>query len=120
MAPFLRSFLAAALGLGALAFTTQCNSSSSCSISASSYDRSCQQDSDCFPVFSGSVCGSATATLCACENAAISVKARVQYENDLDAVNPPRCPCPSSPPVGCKAGTCGLETSSTVGDAGSD
>jgi hypothetical protein len=78
--------------------------SGSCSISATSYDRSCTQSSDCVAVYSGALCGSS----CICANSAINVEAQAQYETDLSASTFARCPCPSGPAVACTGGTCGL------------
>jgi hypothetical protein len=80
--------------------------SGSCSISATSYDRSCTQASDCVAVYSGPLCGNS----CACENSAINVGAQAQYESDLSASTYARCPCPSPPALACTNGSCGLAT----------
>jgi hypothetical protein len=106
----------ACLAASVLSFECSNAKGSSCTISVASYDRSCQQDSDCVPVFSGSFCGS---NQCACENAAIIARAQSQYSSAFNAGNPPRFPCPAAPPVACVSGTCALKAPATA-EAGAD
>lgn len=102
--------------LAVLASLQHCDNHGSCTLSASNYDQSCTQDSDCVAVFSGSFC---SGNECACENAAINVSAQAQYEADFQSDHAPECPCPSPPPVACNHGSCGLREGPT-GDAGAD
>jgi hypothetical protein len=57
------------------------------SVSASSFDQSCTQDTDCIPVYQGDVCGN----FCAGDNASINVSAETAYQA---AVNAAQKNCP--------------------------
>ncbi len=73
-------------------------------IDASSYDRSCQADSDCIPITTGTVCPG-----CMCPNAAINVKGRHQYFDALLALPPATGICQGACPAGaasCVQGVC--------------
>ena len=72
-------------------------------ILASSYDQSCNVDSDCAAVFSGSLCST-----CTCPNATISQDAMAAYQADVAAAGPgPQdCFCPVSPTPSCNGGVC--------------
>ena len=82
-------------------------------IAASSYDQSCQIDSDCVPVAETNFCGN----MAICPNAAINKNALSQYESDIAKTTVGMCfvssSCPFSAGVGpcCRAGMCrmGLE-----------
>jgi hypothetical protein len=84
-------------------------------ITASSYDQSCQADTDCVPIFAGTVtcCGG-------CPNAAINASDESKYENDLTADHPNvcngACPAIACAPVTaiCTAGQCTLKPFSTA------
>jgi hypothetical protein len=102
------AWMTVATAVAAFAPLHHCSTSGSCTISASNYDQSCAQDTDCIAAFSGSFCGGHA---CACENSAINASAQAQYEADLQNAHAPKCPCPAPPPVACNQGTCGLRTS---------
>ena len=113
-----------------LVATTACGSSSTSSagpttISASSYDQSCQQASDCAPVAEGEVCGPGCGLVC--QNAAINQSALVAYQSDVKritascAVAPGACGigCPGPNVLTCIGGRCGLCVGLSCVDAGS-
>jgi hypothetical protein len=103
--------LAFALGpIGAAALLAAgggCGSSKSCSIAASDYDRSCEQDSDCVGIAEGDLCAENVCTDCV--TAAINARDQTQYQNDVSSKVSTQlfCPCPDVP-VACNAGTCGI------------
>lgn len=75
-------------------------------ISATSYDQSCQTDMDCVGVYSGSTCSA-----CFCPNSAINVNAQSAYQHDFTALDPApsKCGCPAFGPPRCgDAGACVL------------
>jgi hypothetical protein len=93
-------------------------------IQASSYDQSCQTDSDCVPISEGNACD----VLGCCANATISKDALAQYQSDLAKTRVASC---STGNLGCNCavynfccngGSCQWPCSSprVVADAGSD
>jgi hypothetical protein len=84
--------------------TTACKSS--CTLSASDYDRTCTKDSDCIGISEGDLCSE---TCTNCINAVINVRDAKRYQDDFSSRVPAEkiCPCPSVT-VACNAGTCGF------------
>jgi hypothetical protein len=86
-----------------------CPNGNTCgTIQASDYDQSCSKDSDCIGITVGDFCD---AICIDCTNAAVNVSAKAQYAADLTSKNAGAalvCPCPSGPPVTCKAGMCSV------------
>jgi hypothetical protein len=74
-------------------------------ISASSFNQTCQSAADCIAVYQGDLC-----TDCLCPNAAINQGALSAYTTVLDADGPPvsTCGCPAIPPPTCTGGMCTL------------
>jgi hypothetical protein len=89
------------------------DAASTCTISASNYDRSCTEDRDCVEVGEGNSC--AQECVVACANTAINVSAMPRYEADY-ARSPavrctngrPFCGCPCIGLPACIRGTCQL------------
>ena len=80
-----------------------------CPISASTYAKTCNVDSDCQPVYEGDVCN----TACACPNAVINTASYSQYLSDVASLAPPPdasgvvvCYCPAEGIPRCCAGEC--------------
>ena len=84
---------------------TQCGE-----IDGSSFDQSCQSDSDCVAVTAGTFCAGAAQCLCGVD--AINAKDQSQYQQQLSAIeaqNPPGpggCNCPFFGKPRCIAGHC--------------
>ena len=85
--------------------------SAACEISASNYDQSCTEDTDCTEVTSGDYC---SPNLCECGGSAVNVGATDQFNADIakasmgiDASSRFECPCvgPLFPPC-CFQGQC--------------
>jgi hypothetical protein len=125
-----RASFFASLASVALATTAACGSSSSgnspppgsTTISASSYDQSCQTAADCVPVAVGDACQ--TCGL-ACASDAINKNAETKYQADVKQAealcNPPPQGCGVDCiafTVTCTAGKCGGCTGSSCADAG--
>jgi hypothetical protein len=74
-------------------------------IHADSFDQSCSNDTDCAPVYQGSLC-----TQCLCPTAAISQGALTAYNAAIEASDPPTdvCNCPAFKPPACIEGVCVL------------
>ena len=94
--------VAGALGAGCPGSTT---------LDASRYQTTCQQASDCVPVFVGDVCAT-----CTCHNTAISRSSQEAYNGDLGGIvfwcSPgllDTCGACAQVTVGCDAGQCTLE-----------
>jgi hypothetical protein len=73
-----------------------------------SFDTSCQADSDCEPIYYGTICPGWT---CACSNAAINIASLSSYQQVYRTVPPETgdpCECPASVggPVRCVAHEC--------------
>lgn len=86
-----------------------------CVISASSYDQSCMQDTDCVEVTATNYCN---AEACLCGGSAINMNALAQFNADV-ATTPlglhpggGGCPCASLFGPCCRQGTCTAECSS--------
>jgi hypothetical protein len=84
--------------------------SGGCVISATSYDQSCNVDSDCVEVSVGDYC---SATTCRCGTSAVNVGALAQFNTDVSktpigsgALHTPFCFCPYSAGPFCSQGTC--------------
>ncbi len=94
----------------------------SCDIEPSSYDRSCQVDSDCTAVGFGNLCEVPCGVQCA--NSAINVGALAKYQDDY-AKNPAAacgrffCGCPAEGVPTCVKGVCELPFGVLLSDAGS-
>jgi hypothetical protein len=96
---------------------------SATTISASSYDQSCQVASDCVAIEVGQVCGPGCGLVC--PNAAINRSAEQQYDADLQrilascAVPPEPCGvgCPAAT-VSCVGGRCELDSGQARPDGG--
>jgi hypothetical protein len=96
-----------------LALVGACHGSTT--LEASSYDTSCQQDSDCTPVYFGS-------EPCSCGqlNGAINKSDQAKYDADLTTAtqnadcSPMSCPAGTPVTAVCSKGTCAL----TAGDGG--
>jgi hypothetical protein len=80
-----------------------------CAISASSYDQSCNLDTDCVEVTSTNYCEAN----CLCGGSAINVSAMTQFNEDVSktplasgALGSSACPCPSSFGPCCRASKC--------------
>jgi hypothetical protein len=109
------ALLRPSLLLTMLALFAACNGGGSKIVDTSSYNTTCQADSDCVSIFVG------TATCCMCPNAAINAADETRYRADLAAATadtngcfPTSCnTCPAVTPV-CVHGTCGI----TAGDSG--
>ena len=69
-------------------------------IQASSYDQSCDADTDCIAIAEGDFCVPGAAN---CPSAAISKSAQAQYQSDVANTNAAFCSAPSS----CDASSCG-------------
>jgi hypothetical protein len=111
--------------LGQAALDTTCDDPDAQVISASSYDRSCQNDSDCVSVPVGNFCFPGADT---CPSAAISQSAYAHYQADVAKTQASVCGgfsgCPNIPGPCCAGGVCqaGAACVSSVGgpDAGAD
>ncbi len=87
-----------------------------CVISASDFDQSCTEDSDCVEVTSADYCS----PRCLCGGDTISQKALAQFNAAVDktplgsgAIGPmPECPCAPLPGPCCRHGTCTMECTS--------
>jgi len=74
-------------------------------VDPSSFDHSCNVDSDCTSILSGDICSGQ----CDCGgNTAINVDGESQYQDDVAGIAFLGCPCPAPPPTVCVAGTCEL------------
>jgi hypothetical protein len=72
-------------------------------IDVSTYDQSCNQDTDCFPITPGQICA------CACGGAAANVSEETRYHNALSNLNSTGiCDCTSWPDPVCFHHTCTL------------
>ena len=82
-------------------------SPAACMIVATSYDQSCEVDSDCVEVTSGNYC---TGPQCMCGGSAISGGALAQFTADTARVHDGgggiACPCAASFGPCCRSGTC--------------
>jgi hypothetical protein len=71
-------------------------------IELSSYDTSCNQDSDCFVIQTGQVCDGD----CECGGEPINVSGEAQYEQAVSGIQFGECGCPSGPTPSCVGGQC--------------
>ena len=72
-------------------------------VDPSTYDRSCQQTSDCIDITSGTLCSSG----CLCGGTAINVDGQAQYEQAISALPPGEaCGCPYFGMATCVQGQC--------------
>jgi hypothetical protein len=80
-------------------------------VEATDFSQSCAQDSDCTPVFSGSICNGA-AESCTCPNSAIATSALDAYEAATSLPGTPTvaCSCPAIPEPRCVANRCAMGT----------
>lgn len=75
-------------------------------IDPSSYDQSCQQDTDCIPIVSGSFCPNSSSCLCA-GSVAINASQQVRYESELSSIHfVGGCNCPAVLGPRCLGGVC--------------
>jgi hypothetical protein len=83
-----------------------------CMISASSYDQSCMEDTDCVEVTSTNYCN---AQACLCGGSAINMSALAQFNADVGGTplgshpGGGGCPCASSFGPCCRQGNCTAE-----------
>lgn len=70
-------------------------------IQLSSFNVSCQVNTDCTGITTGEICTGA----CACGGSAINVADEAKYASLLGSVKTAECPCATFP-VGCSGGTC--------------
>jgi hypothetical protein len=84
----------------------QSGSGGSCiEVPLSSFDTSCQKDTDCVEVTTGTLCLDG----CLCGGSAINASSQAAWENDVMGLGSgTACPCPGSPPPVCVSGTCTL------------
>jgi len=73
-------------------------------VDLSSYDTSCNQDSDCFLIQTGQVCDGD----CTCGGEPINVSGEMQYEQAVSGIVFAECGCPVGPAGTCLNGTCTL------------
>ncbi len=71
-------------------------------LSLSSFDRSCQKDSDCTTVTVGHLC----ADSCLCGGATINVRSEPAWQQQVQGLGQGDCPCPADLPPRCVGGTC--------------
>jgi hypothetical protein len=88
-------------------------SGGTCTLEASTYDRTCQTDSDCIAVFLGNLC--TDDCMGDCPNAAIRGSEGARYDTDLAAAQArithasAHCSCALGPAF-CKAGACDIHS----------
>ncbi len=109
------------LPLAAIALGAACSSSNGGGggvLSASNYNQSCAQNSDCVPIFAG------TPSCCDCPNAAINKSDEAKYQADFQAAssqhgvcNVACIACPAQAAV-CVGGMCTLATLADAGNEG--
>jgi hypothetical protein len=68
----------------------------------STYDESCQEDSDCIGITAGEVCNGS----CDCGGAVINVSGQARYEQAISGIVFADCPCIAGPIPTCVQGTC--------------
>jgi hypothetical protein len=70
---------------------------------ATDYDQSCTSNSDCVPVYQGSLCSE-----CRCPNETINSAELAKYEaaSNTPGQPPASCFCPAFPPPLCQQGVC--------------
>jgi hypothetical protein len=99
-----------------------CADAASQNILASSYDQTCQLDSDCVAIEEGNFCTPDANN--GCTNATISKSALSQYQADLAKTQAGVCysvaGCPAEIAPCCQSGTCAMGGPCTTGDAGSN
>ena len=71
-------------------------------INPSSFDQSCNQNSDCVGVASGAFCTGD----CFCPDAAINGSGYSQYQAEISSIMPGLCGCPAESPPACSGHTC--------------
>jgi hypothetical protein len=71
-------------------------------VDLSTYDTSCQSQTDCVQVTAGQICTGS----CECGGAAINASSYVQYMEATSAIEPAGCPCASDGEVDCIDNTC--------------
>jgi hypothetical protein len=81
-------------------------------IDLSTYDRSCQKDSDCIAIADGQICSGQ----CACPDVEINVSGQSTYEAAVSSIDTGMCFCPAGPVPQCLDSVC--VNSSTPIDAG--
>jgi hypothetical protein len=111
--------------VGQAAEAQTCSDPAAQNIMASSYDQSCQGDSDCIAVEEGNFCDPGANN--GCTNAAINKSAVAQYNADLAKTQASVCfglsGCPAESGPCCQNGTCqvgGQCFSAVQGDAATD
>jgi predicted small lipoprotein YifL len=73
-------------------------------IVVSTYDESCQQDSDCIGITAREVCSGS----CGCGGAVINVSGQARCEQAISGIVFAGCPCFIGPAPTCVQGTCAL------------
>lgn len=71
-------------------------------VDLSTYDQSCQADSDCVIVTGGAICSNG----CACGGSIINVAGLARYNAATAGVKPLQCPCATAGVPRCIAGRC--------------
>lgn len=111
--------------VGQAALAQTCSDPTGQKIMASSYDQSCQEDSDCIAVEEGNFCDPGVSN--GCTNATINKRALPQYNSDLAKTQAAVCLAVSSCVIGigscCQHGTCQVNGpcfSAVQGDAATD
>ena len=99
-------------GLGVLGIAAACgagacsaNGNQCVDIDVSTYDTSCNADSDCIIVNAGHICSGYT---CLCGNATINVDGQARYNAAMSSLTPggPGCGCPAFGQARCVQSTC--------------
>jgi hypothetical protein len=71
-------------------------------IVVSSFDTSCQQDTDCVPITAGEICPGT----CPCGGSAINASDQARYQQTLSSVQTGFCGCPEEPLPRCLQNVC--------------
>lgn len=108
--PAIACCIGSACVYGPAAGTDSCVDASAQTIMASSYDQSCQKDSDCVAIEEGDFCQPGANN--GCTNAAINTSALAQYQADLAKTTAGVCyglsGCPAEFGPCCQSGVCAV------------
>ena len=71
-------------------------------VDLSTYDQSCNADSDCISITSGQICQGS----CECGGSTINASGEARYEQQVSSITTSECPCPEEGSPRCIDGAC--------------